>query len=71
MTKSVALGWLVATVLVADSARAQTAAGNPASLDGLTVSGSLRGRVEGWNWFEADAGTDYAYRGSILRLGAI
>lgn len=68
MTKRVALGWLVATVLAADPARAQTAAGNPASPGGLTVSGSVRGRVEGWNWFDADAGTDYAYLGSILRL---
>lgn len=68
MTRHVTLSLLVVALLGADSGLAQTPAGNPAKVGELTVSGSLRSRVESWNWFEADAGTDYAYLGSMLRL---
>lgn len=33
-----------------------------------TVSGSLRSRVEAWQWFEGDADSAYGYPGTILRL---
>ena len=34
----------------------------------ITVSGSLRTRVEAWSWFDGTADDDYAYSGSIARL---
>src|SRR6266853_3151469 len=38
--------------------------------DGITVSGSLRSRVEGFDWFQPTSGDNaYAYSGNILRLG--
>ena len=35
----------------------------------LTISGSLRTRVEAWDWFESRANNSYVYNGSLLRLG--
>jgi hypothetical protein len=37
-------------------------------LGGLTVAGSLRTRVESWDWFSGNANNSYTYPGSILRL---
>src|SRR5262249_35682589 len=38
--------------------------------DGITFTGSLRSRVEGFDWFQPAAGDNsYAYSGNILRLG--
>jgi hypothetical protein len=34
----------------------------------LTVTGTLRTRVEGWEWFEGEADNTYAFSGSLLRL---
>jgi len=35
----------------------------------VTVSGSLRTRVESWDWFKGDANNDYTFSESILRVG--
>jgi Alginate export len=35
----------------------------------LTVSGELRGRGQGWNWFLGDNRTRYAFGGTVLNLG--
>ncbi len=34
----------------------------------VTVSGSLRTRVESWDWFQGNANNDYTFTGSIFRL---
>ena len=46
---------------------AQTAP-DPVKIGDVKVSGSLRTRVEGWDWFEGNANSDYAYPGSIFRI---
>jgi hypothetical protein len=33
-------------------------------------SGSVRSRLEFWDWFEANANSDYAFSGSTVKLGA-
>jgi hypothetical protein len=39
------------------------------NIGGLTISGSLRGRVEDWSWFEAPPGqSDYTVGALLLRL---
>lgn len=50
-------------------AQAPPAPASPATIGSVVVSGSLRTRVESWDWFEASAHDDYAYSGSIARLG--
>ena len=41
----------------------------PIKIGGITVSGSLRSRVYGWDWFQADSGDNsYAYSGNIVRI---
>lgn len=35
----------------------------------VTVSGSLRTRLEAWDWFPGSGNNTYAYDGSLLRLG--
>ncbi len=47
---------------------AQTAP-EPVKLGDVTVSGSIRSRIEAWDWFEADANNDYAFSGTFMRLG--
>ena len=47
---------------------AQSAASQPLKIDGVTVSGSLRTRVESWDWFQGSANNDYTFPGSIARL---
>ena len=49
-------------------APAQTPSTTPIELGGITMSGSLRTRVESWDWFSGNANNSYAYPGSILRL---
>jgi len=34
----------------------------------ISVTGSLRTRVEAWDWFAGNGNNDYAYSGSILRV---
>lgn len=40
----------------------------PLNLGGVTVSGSLRTRMESWDWFQGEANNQYTYLGSIFRL---
>jgi hypothetical protein len=41
---------------------------DPLKIGGINVSGSLRTRVELWDWFNGDANNDYALSESILRI---
>src|SRR4051812_163942 len=60
---SMKVRWLVVCLLAAVAANAQ-------SSNGVTVSGSIRSRVYGWDWFQPDSGDNsYAYSGNILRIG--
>ena len=54
------------SVIAISAASAQTP--QPLKVDGITVSGSLRTRVESWDWFQGAANSDYAFPGSIFRL---
>jgi hypothetical protein len=47
----------------------QTLGSFGSKLGRLAVSGSLRTRVEAWDWFNARANDSYAYNGSLFRLG--
>jgi hypothetical protein len=49
-------------------AAAQNPPSAPLEIGGITVSGSLRTRVESWDWFGGNANNSYIYPGSILRL---
>jgi len=40
----------------------------PARPAPLGISGSVRTRVEGWNWFQGQGETAYAYSGTLARL---
>jgi len=46
---------------------AQTAP-QPVKIGGMTVSGSLRTRIEAWDWFQGNANNDYTFPGSMARL---
>jgi hypothetical protein len=48
--------------------RAQSPALAPLKIGDITVSGSLRTRVESWDWFSGSANNQYTYPGSILRM---
>ena len=50
------------------AALAQTATPAPLKIGDITVSGSLRTRVESWDWFQGSANNDYTFPGSIFRL---
>jgi hypothetical protein len=47
----------------------QSSAPAPFKIGDITVSGSLRTRVESWDWFSGAADNQYTFPGSILRLG--
>src|SRR5690348_7609362 len=47
---------------------AQTPVPAPLKLGDIAVSGSLRTRIESWDWFGGSANNEYTYPGSILRL---
>ena len=49
-------------------ALAQPATSQPLKLGDITVSGSLRTRVESWDWFQGSANNNYTFPGSIARL---
>jgi len=53
---------------VAESAVAQGQPPAPLTIGSVTVSGSLRTRVESWDWFGGDDNGEYVYPGSILRM---
>jgi hypothetical protein len=60
---------LLLLFLQASSGWAQTAP-TPVQAGGVTISGSLRSRVEAWNWFGEAPQGDYTFTGSLARLGA-
>lgn len=60
---------LLLLVLHASTGWSQTAP-TPVQVGGVTISGSLRSRVEAWNWFGAAPGGDYTFTGSLARVGA-
>lgn len=66
-SRRVAVRWTACLVLVAAWA-APLAAQGTASSPSVIVSGSLRTRVESWNWFGDSPGGRYTYPGSIARL---
>ena len=47
---------------------AQSTAPQPLQIGDITVAGSLRTRVESWDWFQGNANNDYTFPGSIARL---
>jgi len=49
-------------------ASAQTRPYEPFKIGDITISGSLRTRVESWDWFQGNANNDYTFPGSILRV---
>jgi hypothetical protein len=48
---------------------AQTKPPEPVKIGNVVVQGSLRTRTEIWNWFGDAPGSNYAYQGTIFRLG--
>ena len=49
-------------------ALAQGQASDPLKIGDVTISGSLRTRVESWDWFQGNANNDYTFPGSLLRV---
>jgi hypothetical protein len=66
------VGWgeeAAAPAADAPAPSAPASAPAPIKIGGITIQGSLRTRVEDWNWFQADTGDNaYAYSGSLFRL---
>ena len=55
----------------ADAAMAQQTAPTVQTPGRIIVRGSVRARLEAWNWFEAETGDNtYAFSGNILRISA-
>lgn len=50
------------------TALAQPAPPQPMKLGGVTVSGSVRTRIEAWDWFQGSANNDYTFSESIARM---
>lgn len=65
---TIAIGVIVVCAGPAVPARAQSAPA-PIKIGDITLAGSFRSRVEGWNWFGDAAAGEYTYPGSILRVG--
>jgi len=62
-------GWAGVIVLSSLPLAAQTAP-EPIKIGSVVVSGSIRSRVENWNWFTPNSGNpDYTFLGSQARLG--
>lgn len=49
-------------------ALAQSASSDPVKIGDVTVSGSVRTRIESWDFFQGNANNDYTFPGSIARL---
>lgn len=62
---------LVFGLLALTSADAQEKAAAPESLKigSVTVRGSIRTRLEAWDWFPAEADNKYAFSGNLFRIG--
>jgi Alginate export len=41
---------------------------DPVKVGDVSIAGSLRTRIESWDWFQGNAHNDYTFAGSILRL---
>ena len=59
------MAWLA---IPANQASAQVASPEPIKIGDISLSGSLRTRVEAWDWFDGNANSNYTFPGSILRL---
>src|SRR5712692_4773093 len=42
---------------------------DPIKLGPFTIGGSIRARVENWEWFKGNADNSYTYSGNMFRLG--
>ncbi|HKW97065.1 MAG TPA: alginate export family protein [Bryobacteraceae bacterium] len=63
--------WLLPVLFISSAItplEAQTPPADPFKIGDITVSGSLRTRIESWDWFGGNANNDYTFPGSILRL---
>lgn len=60
---------LLAMWLASASAAAQAPVEAHPAAPAVAISGSLRTRIESWDWFPAGATHDYAFSGSLLRFG--
>jgi len=47
---------------------AQSGTSQPLKAGDIIISGSLRTRIESWDWFQGNASNDYTFPGSIARL---
>src|SRR5262249_22575062 len=65
--RPVLIGLTVAWLL-SPGTSAQTPAPTPQAGDGLAVEGSVRTRVEGWDWFGGTENGTYAYSGTLARV---
>ncbi len=61
---------LLVSLVTASGVCAQTPAPAPVKAGEVTISGSLRSRVEAWNWFGGLPAGDYLFTGSLARIGA-
>ena len=50
------------------SAQGAAPAATPVQIGGITVAGSLRTRLESWDWFGGTANGTYSYPGSLIRI---
>jgi hypothetical protein len=50
------------------TAWAQTGAQQPLQIGGVAITGSLRTRIESWDWFQGNANNEYTFTGSIARI---
>ncbi len=61
---------LFLSALAATALNGQNNPPDPIKFGDVTFNGSLRSRIYAWDWFTPDSGNNqYAYSGSILRLG--
>src|SRR2546426_6315537 len=51
------------------SAQGAPSAAAPVEIGGVTVAGSLRTRLESWDWFGGTANGTYTYPRSLVRIG--
>lgn len=58
----------ICTLVALGAAAGQAPAPNPLKLGNVTLAGSLRTRIEMWDWFQGEANNHYTYPGSIFRL---
>jgi hypothetical protein len=59
---------IFSSLMIVPSAAQTSASTAPIRIGDVTVAGSLRTRIESWDWFTGNADNDYTFAGSILRL---